>query len=231
MPRREGPYWSGYAAFQLRCEGQQWMILADEKDTRPFLISDASDPKLPDWLCTTRWGEWGYSTWCRDIDTALKEAGNSKSRGWRRINGMDYNQLNEAWWVVFELILHADQVCDLINRFKITCNVERKGVPSWRISEDIYIPNLRADGGLVQKHIAHGWGTAIFQDFDKFTIGLSIFKGDCISCKRHGPLCARQCAQCWNNCAIPPAPPLGTVDVPALEDAPTASSCNKIRRQ
>ena len=131
--------WTGYSAFQLRCQGQQWTILADEKDARPFLIDDACDPKLPDWLFTARWGDWGYSTWCNDIGTALKEAGNPKSRGWKRINGMDYNQLSEAWWIVFELTLNAEQVCDLMNRFKITCNIERKGVPSWRISEDIFI--------------------------------------------------------------------------------------------
>ena len=131
--------WTGYSAFQLRCQGQQWTILADEKDARPFLIDDASDPKLPDWLFTARWGDWGYSTWCNDIGTALKEAGNPNSRGWKRINGMDYNQLSEAWWIVFELTLNAEQVCDLMNRFKITCNIERKGVPSWRISEDIFI--------------------------------------------------------------------------------------------
>ena len=231
MPRREGSHWIGFAAFQLRCERQQWAILADEKDTRPFVIDDASDPKLPDWLNTTRWGEWGYSTWCKDIDAALKEAGNSKSRGWRRINGMDYNQLHDAWWIVLELILCADQVCDLTNRAKITCNIERKGIPTWRISEDIYIPNLRADGGLVQKHVVHGWGKAVFQDFDRFTPGLTIFKGDCISCKRHGPLCAQQCAQCWNNHAIPPAPPTWTAEVLAIEDASTTSGYNKIQRR
>ena len=178
MPRLDGPYWSGYSAFQLRCERQQWTILADKKDTRPFLINDACDPKLPDWLITTRWGENGYSTWCKNIGTALREAGNSKSRGWKRINGMDYNQLSEAWWVVFELILHAEQVCDLMNRFKITCNIKRKGVPSWRISEDIFLPNIQANGGLVHKHIVHGWGMTVFHFYDNFTPGLCIFKGD-----------------------------------------------------
>ena len=76
-----------------------------KKDARPFLIDDASDPKLPDWLFTARWGDWGYSTWCNDIGTALTEAGNPKSRRWKRINEMDYNQLSEAWWIVFELTL------------------------------------------------------------------------------------------------------------------------------
>ena len=229
MPRREGSHWIGFAAFQLRCERQQWAILADEKDIRPFVIDDTSDPKLPDWLNTTRWGEWGYSTWCKDIEAALKEAGNSKSRGWRRINGMDYNQLQNAWWIVLELILCSDQVCDLTNRAKITCNIERKGIPTWRISEDIYIPNLRADGGLVQKHVVHGWGTAVFQDFDRFTPGLTIFTGACISCKKNGPLCAQQCAQCWNNHSIPPPPPAWT-EALAIEDAAT-SSHNKIQKR
>ncbi len=59
MSRREGSHWIGFAAFQLRCERQQWAILADEKDTHPFVIDDTSDPKLPDWLKTTRWGELG----------------------------------------------------------------------------------------------------------------------------------------------------------------------------
>ena len=226
MPRREGSHWIGFAAFQLRCEGQQWAILADEKDTHPFVIDDASDPKLPDWLKTTRWGDWGYSTWCQNIEAALKEASNSKSRGWRRINGMDYNQLQNAWWIVLELILCSDHVCDLINRAKITCNIELKGVPTWRIAEDIYIPNLRAKGGLVQKHVVYGWGTAVFQDFDKFTLGLTIFTGTCISCKKEGPLCAQQCAQCWNN-SIPPPPP---AEVPAIEAAAT-SSHNKIQKR
>ena len=36
MPRREGSHWVGFAAFQLRCERQQWAILADEKDTHPL---------------------------------------------------------------------------------------------------------------------------------------------------------------------------------------------------
>ena len=156
-------------------------------------------------------------------------------------NGMGFNQLSEAWWVVFELKLHADQVCDLTNRLKITCNIGQKGVPSWRISEDIHIPNIQANGGLVPKHIIHGWGKSFFQDYDKFTTGLSISKGDCISCKRHEPLCARQCAQCWNNCAVLPAPPLVTEDVPAplleYENAPTPkeeyppTACSKIRWQ
>ena len=243
MPRLDGPYWSGYSAFQLRCERQQWTILADKKDTRPFLINDACDPKLPDWLITTRWGENGYSTWCKNIGTALREAGNSKSRGWKRINGMDYNQLSEAWWVVFELILHAEQVCDLMNRFKITCNIKRKGVPSWRISEDIFLPNIQANGGLVHKHIVHGWGTTVFHFYDNFTIGLCIFKGDCINCKRYGPLCACQCAQCWNNSVALPVPTLASEDAPLplleWEDAPapeeeyppTASSSNRVRKQ
>ena len=243
MPRFDGPYWSGYSAFQLCCERQQWTILADKKDTRPFLINDACDPKLPDWLFTTRWGENGYSTWCKNIGTALREAGNSKSRGWKRINGMDYNQLSEAWWVVFELILHAEQVCDLMNRFKITCNIKRKGVPSWRISEDIFLPNIQANGGLVHKHIVHGWGTTVFHFYDNFTIGLCIFKGDCINCKRYGPLCACQCAQCWNNSVALPVPTLASEDAPLplleCEDAPapeeefppTASSSNRVRKQ
>ena len=215
MPRIEGPYWTGYSAFQLHCEQQQWAILANRKDTRPFLINDTCDPKLPDWLTTSRWGENGYSIWCKTIGAALREAGKSKSRGWRRVNGMDFNQLSEAWWVVFELKLHADQVCDLTNRLKISCNIGQKGVPSWRISEDIHIPNIQRNGGLVPKHIIHGWGKSFFQDYDKFTPRLSISKGDCISCKRHEPLCARQCAQCWNNCVVLPAPMLMTEDAPA----------------
>ena len=221
-------HWTGFSAFQLRCEEQQWTILADEKDARPFWINDACDPKLPEWLYVTRWGDWGYSTWCPDLGTAIKEAGNSKSRGWRRINGMDYNQLTETWWIVFELTLCAEQVCGLMNGFKMTCNIERKGVTSWRISEDIFIPRIQANGGLVHKHIAHGWGTAIFHNFNNFTIGLSIFKGDCTSCKRFGPLCARQCAQCWNNKVVPPAPPL----VLAIGDESTSAvRHNKIPRQ
>ncbi len=219
--------WTGYSAFQLRCQGHQWIILADEEDARPFLINDACDPKLPDWLFTSRWGDWGYSTWCNDIGTALKEAGNSKSRGWKRINGMDYNQLSEAWWIVFELTLNAEQVCDLMNRFKITCNIERKGVPSWRISEDIFIPNIQANGGMVYKHIVHGWGTAVFRYYNNFTAGLSIFKGDCICCKRHEPLCACQCAQCWNNCVVLPVPLLMTEDV----SAPLLEAIDLVRKQ
>ena len=227
MSRREGSHWSGFAAFQLRCERQQWAILADEKDTHPFVIDDTNDPKLPDWLKTTRWGEWGYSTWCQNIEAALKEASNSKSRGWRRVNGMDYNQLQYAWWIVLELILPADYACDLLNRAKITCNMERKGIPTWRISEDIHIPNLRASGGLVQKHVVYGWGipfnTTVFKDFDRFTPGLTIFTGTCNSCRENGPLCAQQCAQCWNNSTPPPPPD----EVLAIEDKAT-SSCNKI---
>ena len=224
-------HWTGYSAFQLLNRGRQWVILADEKDARPFLIDDACDPKLPDWLFTSRWGDFEYSTWCNSIGTALKEAGNSKSRGWRRTNGMDYNQLSEAWWIVFEMTLNAEQVCDLMNRFQITSNIERKGVPSWRISEDISIPNIQANGGMVRKHIVKGWETAVFRCYNNITPDFNITNGDCICCKRHEPLCARQCAWCWNNRAVPPAPPQESEEVPALEDECTpGTSRNKIPR-
>ena len=234
MFRREGPHWSGFAAFQLHCERhwtteaqRRWTIIADEQDTHPFVIDDTSDPKLPDWLKTTRWGEWGYSTWCQSIEAAIKEASNSKSRGWRRVNGMDYNQLQQAWWIVVELNLCADYACDLLNRSKITCNIERKGVSSWRILEDIHIPSLRERGGLMQKHVVYGWGTpfntTVFLNFDRFTLGLTIHTGTCNSCKMNRPLCAQQCAQCWNNSITPPPPE----EALAIEDKAT-SSCNKI---
>ena len=227
MSRRKGSHWFGFSAFQLRCERQQWTILADEKDTHPFVIDDTNNPKLPDWLRTTRWGDWGYSTWCQNMEAALREASNSKSRGWRRVNGMDYNQLQYAWWIVLEMILPADYACDLLNRSKITCNVERKGIPTWRISEDIHIPTLRLNGGLVQKHVVYGWGTpfdtTVFKDFDRFTPGLTIFTGTCNSCKENGPLCAQQCAKCCNSSIPPPPPP----EVLAIEDKAT-SSRNKI---
>ena len=137
---------------------------------------------------------------------------------------MDYNQLSEAWWIVFEMTLNAEQVCDLLNRFKITCNIERKGVSSWRISEDIFIPGIQANGGMVYKHIVHGWGTAVFRYYNNITPGLNIFKGDCICCKRYEPLCARQCAGCWSNSVVPPAPPLELEGVLALEDECTPAA-------
>ena len=144
---------------------------------------------------------------------------------------MDYNQLSEAWWIVFEMTLNAEQVCDLLNRFKITCNIERKGVSSCRISEDIFISNIQANGGMVYKHIVQGWGTAVFRCCNNITPGFSIFKGDCICCKRYEPLCARQCAWCWNNSVVPPAPPQEFEGVLALEDECTpATSSNKIPR-
>ena len=89
--------WTGYSAFQLRCQGQQWTILADEKNARPFLIDDACDPKLPDWLFTARWGDWGYSTTLAQLSKkrAIPNPGDGKeSTEWIIINSARHGGLS-----------------------------------------------------------------------------------------------------------------------------------------
>ena len=225
------PFWTGYSAFQLINHGRQWEIIAAENDARPFLVNDACDPQLPDWLFTTRWGEWGYSTWCNSIGTALKEAGNSKSRGWKRVPRMDYNQLSDTRWIVFEMTLCAQQVRDYLNRFKLSSHIERKGVPSWRIPEDIFVPDIQTKGGRVNKHLVKGWETAVFRCYNNITPDLDTTNGNCICCRRNAPLCARQCSRCWNNKVEPTCLAL-TQEPDALEDAftPGTDSRNKIPR-
>ena len=89
-------YWKGYAAFQFTQEQDQFHVIGDEKDTNMFTVDDEEVPTQPTHLCTTRWGHWGYSTWCADIDDAITEAAHSSSSGWKRIPGMTHAQLKET---------------------------------------------------------------------------------------------------------------------------------------
>ena len=101
----EEPFWSGFAAFQFVQEQDQFHVIGDEKDTTDFIVDDQEIPTQPEHLRTTRWGQWGYSTWCANVDDAMTEALNSNSRGWKRVPGNTYDQTKETWWIVFGLEL------------------------------------------------------------------------------------------------------------------------------
>ena len=123
IPRHQDHEWSGYAAFLIDMQTREPGIHLRSVDTRPFIIRD--DLRMPDVLHMTRWGDWGYSTWCADADEAIQEAMCSKSRG-RKILGDHEEDISAHPWLVFNMHMSATQVCTLLNDFNIVIGTERK---------------------------------------------------------------------------------------------------------
>ena len=108
--------------------------------------------RTPKYLGTTLWGPRGYSTWCADVETAIREATNSMSRGPARITsrrmrspgplGRAARSCTGGMWLVFELRLSAQVVCGLVQDQRMTTALEREGITSWRIHADIPMASL-----------------------------------------------------------------------------------------
>ena len=195
----EEPYWSGYAAFQFTQDQDQFHVIGDAADMTDFTVDDENIPAQPEHLHTSRWGQWGYSTWCSDIDDAITEAVNSKSRGWRRIPGNTQAQTKESWWIVFGLELGVMQIREYLSRFKLTSNVERKGVSAWRIMEDINVREIEINGGKLTKTIVKGRGQHSRAIWSRVPIIPDVMaeQGRCARCDKHNPLYWQVCAECY----------------------------------
>ncbi len=84
--------------------------------------------RAPKHLGTTLWGPRGYSTWCADVETAIREATNSLSRGpahitSRRMMNTDFLYASHdagGMLLVFELRLSAQTVCGLVQDQRMT---------------------------------------------------------------------------------------------------------------
>ena len=139
-------------------------------------------------LHSLTWGPRGYSTWCADVETAIREATNSMSRGPAHITsrrmrsagplGRAARSCTGGMWLVFELRLSAQVVCGLVQDQRMTTALEREGITSWRIHADILMASLSgshsepedpAPCGHLLKHVyeldrdgAEAWTT----DFD-----------------------------------------------------------------
>ena len=151
--------WIGYSAFPiigLRDEGillqcPTTLVLRDGH----FGVNGKWLGRAPKHLGTTLWGPRGYSTWCADVETAIREATNSLSRGpahitSRRMMNTDFlyashdgtRNCTGGMWLVFELRLSAQTVCGLVQDQRMTTAREREGITSWRIHADIPLASL-----------------------------------------------------------------------------------------
>ena len=197
----EEPFWTGFAAFQFVQEQDQFHVIGDDKDMSDFVVDDQEVPTQPEYLRTSRWGQWGYSTWCANIDDAVTEALNSNSRGWKRVPGNTYEQTKEKWWIVFGLELGAMQIRDYLQRFKLTSNVERKKISAWRIMEDINVREIEEQGGRLTKTIVKGRGPQRRAMWCRVPVIPTVMaeNGRCPQCQLYNPLYWEMCAECYSS--------------------------------
>ena len=176
-------------------------------DTRPFIIKD--DLRMPDVLHMTRWGDWGYSTWCTNENEAIQEAMCSKSRG-RKILGEHEADISTHPWLVFNLRLTAPQVCALLNDFNIVIGTERKNRKTWRIQQDIVIADIVKGGGYMKKTIVAP-NDQVWRVSGIFSSS-TLARGECDICRRsrYDMLTFEgQCARCYERSALAHAPDPG----------------------
>ena len=115
---------------------------------------------------------------------------------------MTHAQLKETWWIVFGLELGVMQIRDYIQRFKFTCNVERKGISSWRILEDINVNKIETNGGKLSKTVVKGhvvlgkYKQAVWACVPIIPDVIAD-DGHCARCGTYTPLYWQLCAKCY----------------------------------
>ena len=185
---RSDRYWVAYAAFRVRVGRHSHGLALFTADNTLMIVDDAK--RLPSVLHRAAWGDQGYSTWCPSpqhaVDVAIEACKATDSA----------EALELQPWMVFELCMSSSQTCAMLNDYMIEKGVQH----TWRISTDLYLPNVIKGGGYVGKSI-YGPRGQCWREPD-ISSDSHMERGMCCKCKcasSHVFLFEKLCHKCYSS--------------------------------
>ena len=137
---------------------------------------------------TELWGQYGWSTWCYNLEDAIKEAIASNSRG----PTMEVDKQIPIHWLIMEMEMSLSKIPHLLKKGLITTGKERNNISSLRMHGNIpgnWITTLHM---AVQWEMTHKtWADIKLSDWKKVTDGF------CRVCGKKEVTWDAYCASCW----------------------------------
>ena len=137
---------------------------------------------------TALWGQYGWSTWCYNLEDVIKEAIASNSRG----PTMEVDKQAPIHWLIMEMEMSLGKLPHLLKKGLITTGKERNNIPSLRMHGNIpgnWITTLHV---AVQWEMTHKtWADIKLSDWMKVTDGF------CRECGKKEASWDAYCSSCW----------------------------------